>query len=41
MPRKPRIELEGYHHVYNRCVARDDIFKDIKDKDKFLEIMDT
>ncbi|UTJ05486.1 transposase [Arcobacter roscoffensis] len=39
MPRRPRIELAGYHHVYNRAVERKYILQNYKDKDKFLEIV--
>ncbi len=39
MARKPRLDLAGFHHVINRGVAKSDIFKSSKDKDKFLEIL--
>ncbi|APW65496.1 MULTISPECIES: hypothetical protein [Arcobacteraceae] len=39
MPRRVRIELAGYHHVYNRAVERKYILQNISDKDKFLEIL--
>jgi len=39
MPRKFRIESCGYHHVYNRGVAKGLIFKDDFDKEKFLKIL--
>ena len=40
MPRRPRIEYPGYHHIINRGVARGNIF--LKDDDfiKFLEILE-
>jgi len=39
MPRRPRVEYVGYHHIINRGVARNNIFLNEKDKDKFLEIL--
>jgi REP element-mobilizing transposase RayT len=39
MPRRLRIEVSGYHHIYNRGVAKSDIFLDDYDKVKFLEIL--
>ena len=40
MPRRFRVESCGYHHVYNRGVAKGLIFKDDFDKEKFLKILD-
>ena len=39
MPRRPRVEYPGYHHIINRGVARGNIF--LKDDDflKFLDIL--
>ena len=39
MPRRLRIEVCGYHHIYNRGVAKSDIFLNNSDKEKFLEIL--
>ena len=39
MPRKLRIESLGYHHAYNRGVAKGTIFEDERDKAKFIELM--
>ena len=39
MPRRLRIESLGYHHVYNRGVAKGKVFEDDKDKAKFIELM--
>ena len=39
MPRRLRIESIGYHHVYNRGVAKNNVFEDDTDKAKFIEIM--
>ncbi len=39
MPRRLRIENLGYHHVYNRGVAKGKVFEDEKDKAKFIELM--
>ena len=40
MPRKPRVEYPGYHHIINRGVARGDIFLKDDDFNKFLEILE-
>ncbi len=40
MPRKPRIEYPGFHHIINRGVARQDIFLKEADFEKFLEVLD-
>ena len=39
MPRKPRIELAGFHHVINRGVNGNSIFKEASDYDTFLKIV--
>ncbi len=39
MPRKPRIDIAGYHHVMNRGVNRSDVFVDDGDYDVFLGIV--
>jgi len=39
MPRKPRVESVGFHHIINRGVARGNIFLKDKDFEKFLEIL--
>ena len=39
MPRKLRIETLGYHHVYNRGVAKGNVFLDEHDKVKFIELL--
>ena len=39
MPRRPRIDFAGFHHIINRGVARTDIYLCDIDKDKFLEIL--
>lgn len=39
MPRRLRVEICGYHHVYNRGVAKGNIFVDEYDKVKFIEIL--
>jgi len=39
MPRRPRVEKEGFHHVVNRGVAKGNIFLEDEDYDKFLEIV--
>ena len=39
MPRRLRIENLGYHHVYNRGVAKGNVFEDQHDKAKFIDLM--
>ena len=39
MPRKPRINLAGYHHVINRGVNRSEVFQDKNDYEMFLKIV--
>ena len=39
MPRRPRVESIGFHHLVNRGVARGDIFLKSLDFEKFLEIL--
>lgn len=39
MPRRPRIDFAGFHHIVNRGVARTDIYLCSDDKNKFLEIL--
>ncbi len=39
MPRRPRIDLAGYHHVMNRGVNCSDVFVDDGDYDVFLGIV--
>jgi len=39
MPRKPRIDLAGYHHVVNRGVNCSEVFKDEEDYEMFLKIV--
>lgn len=39
MPRRFRIESLGYHHIYNRGVAKSNVFEDENDKAKFIELM--
>ena len=39
MPRKPRVEHIGFHHIINRGVARGNIFLKDDDFKKFLEIL--
>ncbi len=39
MPRKPRIELDGYYHVLNRGVERRRVFLEKEDYERFEEMM--
>jgi len=39
MPRRPRIDLAGYHHIINRGVNRTNIFSSPDDKEKFIQIL--
>ena len=40
MPRKPRVEYPGFHHLINRGVARGNIFLKEADFLKFLELLE-
>lgn len=40
MPRKPRVDTAGFHHVLNRGVNRENIFLCDEDKREFLRILD-
>jgi len=40
MPRAPRVESVGFHHIINRGVARDNIFLKDDDFKKFLVILE-
>ena len=39
MPRKPRVDIAGFHHVLNRGVNRENIFLCDEDKREFLRIL--
>jgi len=39
MPRRPRIDIPGYHHIINRGVNRTHIFSNHDDKEKFMQIL--
>ena len=39
MARRPRIDLDGFHHIVNRGVARSRVYRCSEDKQKFLEIL--
>jgi len=39
MPRRPRIDLAGFHHVMNRGVNRSNIFVEESDYEMFLSIV--
>ncbi|MGK2906592.1 MAG: transposase [Desulfuromonadales bacterium] len=41
MPRKPRVDTAGFHHVLNRGVNRENIFLCDEDKREFLRILDS
>jgi len=40
MPRRARVELAGFHHVYNRAVEKKFVLEADEDKEKFLEILE-
>ena len=40
MPRRPRVEYAGFHHIINRGVARGKIFLKEDDYEVFLEILE-
>jgi len=39
MARRPRLDMAGFHHIVNRGVAKDNVYKCNADKEKYLEIL--
>ena len=39
MPRKPRINMAGFHHIVNRGIERSNVYRSDEDKNKFLQIV--
>ena len=39
MPRQPRLDFAGFHHIINRGINRAKIYRVDADKEKFLEIL--
>ena len=39
MPRRPRLDIAGFHHIVNRGVAKSKVYKSNEDKEKYLEIL--
>ena len=39
MARKLRVNLAGFHHIVNRSVARNNVYKCDDDKEKYLDIL--
>ena len=39
MPRRPRVDFAGFHHVVNRGVAQTDIYLCRADKEMFLKVL--
>jgi len=39
MARRPRLDMAGFHHIVNRGVAKDNVYKCDEDKEKYLEIL--
>lgn len=39
MPRRPRVDVAGFHHIINRGVNRSNIFVDDSDYEMFLQIV--
>ena len=39
MARRPRLDLDGFHHIVNRGVNKSNIYRSDEDKKKFLEIL--
>ena len=39
MARKPRVNLAGFHHIINRGMARDNVYKCDDDKERYLDIL--
>jgi len=39
MPRKPRLNMAGFHHIVNRGIERSNVYRSSEDKNKFLQIV--
>ena len=39
MGRRPRLNMAGFHHVVNRGIERNNVYRSDEDKEKFLEIL--
>ena len=39
MARRPRLDMADFHHIVNRGVARDNVYKCDEDKEKYLGIL--
>ena len=39
MARRPRLDLDGFHHIVNRGVAKSNIYECDEDKEMFLKIL--
>jgi len=39
MARRPRLDMAGFHHIVNRGVAKNNVYKCDEDKEKYLEIL--
>ncbi len=39
MPRKPRLDMAGFHHIVNRGIEKRNVYKCDEDKEKFLQIL--
>ena len=39
MPRKPRLDMAGFHHIVNRGIEKRDVYRCDEDKEKFLQIL--
>jgi len=39
MARRPRLDMAGFHHIVNRGVAKENVYRCDEDKEKYLEIL--
>jgi len=39
MPRKPRLNMAGFHYIVNRGIERSSVYRSDEDKNKFLQIV--
>ena len=39
MARRPRLDMAGFHHIVNRGVAKDNVYRCDEDKEKYLKIL--
>ncbi len=39
IPRRPRLDIVGFHHIVNRGVVKSKVYKYNEDKEKYLGVL--